>query len=126
MVPTSHALPAPSHLHDQPALPPSLVPVHCRPLTHLPALPSACHARAGQLTNKAIDPLFSAGALPKLRELYLTDQSYQLSFNKVQQLLKKRRKLQVQVGETDSDSAAWGMVLQQQGRSYGDGLYGRW
>ncbi len=31
---------------------------------------------------------------------------------------------QVLAGETDGDSAAWGAVLQQMGRSYGDGLYG--
>ena len=49
-----------------------------------------------------------------------------IPYNKVQQLLKKRRHLRVQAGETDSDSAAWGCVLAAQGRSYGDGLYGRW
>jgi hypothetical protein len=30
----------------------------------------------------------------------------------------------VQAGETDGDSIAWGAVLTQMGRSYGDGIYG--
>ena len=91
---------------------------HGRPPRH-PCLPAA-----GRLTAKALDPLLG-GALPGLRELYLTDQS-KITYNKVQALLKKRKRLRVQAGETDSDSAAWGCVLREMGASYGDGLYGRW
>lgn len=61
----------------------------------------------------------------QLRELYLTDQGYDI-YDAVDRLLRKRKQLRVQAGETDGDSAAWGCVLAAQGRSYGDGLYGRW
>lgn len=69
--------------------------------------------------------LGSLGSPPQLQELYLTDQAYDM-YTAVERLMKKRRGLRVQAGETDSDSAAWGCVLAAQGRSYGDGLYGRW
>lgn len=88
-----------------------------------PSLPPSPPS-AGRLTDKALAPLIQ-GKLPRLRQLYITDQT-NVRYNKVEQLLKKRRTLQLQAGETDSDSAAWGCVLAAQGRGYGDGLYGRW
>lgn len=85
------------------------------------ALPPA----AGKLTKKAVQPLIKdPTALSRLRELYITDQG--IDYGAVQRLLKARRQLKVQAGETDSDSYAWSCVLRASGRTYGDGLYGRW
>ncbi|PNH04742.1 hypothetical protein TSOC_009082 [Tetrabaena socialis] len=77
----------------------------------------------GRLTCKALDPLITEAA-PKLRQLYLTDQG--VGYDSVAKLVKARGKsgLQVQAGQSDSDSFAWGSVMRQMGRSYGDGLYG--
>lgn len=67
----------------------------------------------------------SKAALPCLRMLYLTDQSL-VSFSKIESLLKKRRALTLQMGDTDK----WGCVRgfgggMLSGRSFGRG-YGRW
>ncbi|KAG2446736.1 hypothetical protein HYH02_008297 [Chlamydomonas schloesseri] len=78
---------------------------------------------SGMLTCKGLSPLIHGGALPNLRQLYITDQ-IAVKFETVQRLIRRRKDLQVLAGETDGDSAAWGAVLQQMGRSYGDGLYG--
>ncbi|PNW86379.1 hypothetical protein CHLRE_02g084100v5 [Chlamydomonas reinhardtii] len=78
---------------------------------------------SGMLTCKGLSPLINGGALPNLRQLYITDQMA-VKFETVQRLIRRRKDVQVLAGETDGDSAAWGAVLQQMGRSYGDGLYG--
>lgn len=91
--------------------------------------PAAAGLQPTQLHSYLIPQLFGARhptlSAAQLSDLYLTDQGYDLD-SAVQRLLKARRGLRVQAGETDSDSMAWSCVMQQTGRGYGDGLYGRW
>ena len=78
---------------------------------------------SGKLKSASVK-LLTEGKLPELRQLYITDQNG-ITYNAVEKLTKARgRRLRVQAGETDSDSMAWSMVLQQSGSRYGDGLYG--
>ncbi|PSC76970.1 sodium phosphate symporter [Micractinium conductrix] len=96
----------------------------CERMQHLTVLHLTGNDKSqGKLTKKGLQPLIS-GKAPQLQQLYITDQQPGL-YDTVKKLLRARKNLRVQAGDTDSDSAAWGSVLAAQGRGYGDGMYGR-
>ncbi|KAK3733947.1 hypothetical protein QZH41_010767 [Actinostola sp. cb2023] len=77
---------------------------------------------SGKLTDKSLKMLFDDNALPSLKQLCVTDQS-EILHDIVYRLRRRRPKLKIIAGETDSDSYAHSMVLSMMGLEYGDGLY---
>ena len=77
---------------------------------------------SGSLTDECIKRLFDLSVLPSLKGLIITDQ-LRVRHDVVYRLRRRRPKLKIIAGETDSDSFAHSMVLGMMGLSYGDGLY---
>lgn len=77
---------------------------------------------SGSLTDECIKRLFDLSVLPDLKGLIITDQ-LRVRHDVVYRLRRRRPKLKIIAGETDSDSVAHSMVLGMMGLSYGDGLY---
>ena len=77
---------------------------------------------SGELTDKSMKMLFEDDVLPNLRQICVTDQRG-IEHNTVYRLRRRRPKLRVVAGETDSDSYAHSMVLSMMGLDYGDGLF---
>lgn len=76
----------------------------------------------GDITDKSIKLLFEDDVLPNLRQICVTDQSA-IEHNTVYRLRRRRPKLRIIAGETDSDSMAHSLVLSMMGMDYGDGLF---
>lgn len=77
---------------------------------------------SGSLTDECIKRLFDLSVLPSLNGLIITDQM-RVRHDVVYRLRRRRPKLKIIAGETDSDSMAHAMVLSMCGMNYGDGLY---
>ena len=77
---------------------------------------------SGSLTDDCIKRLFDLSVLPDLKGLIITDQM-RVRHDVVYRLRRRRPKLKIIAGETDSDSFAHSMVLSMCGLNYGDGLY---
>ena len=77
---------------------------------------------SGALTDRFLKVLFDVSVLPKLSLLSITDQ-WSVHCDVVNRLRRRRPKLKIVAGETDSDSFAHSLVLGMMGMSYGDGLY---
>lgn len=77
---------------------------------------------SGSLTDECIKRLFDLSVLPSLKGLIITDQ-LRVRHDVVYRLRRRRPKLKIIAGETDSDSVAHSMVLGMMGLSYVDGLY---
>ncbi|XP_074611453.1 uncharacterized protein LOC141865971 [Acropora palmata] len=91
--------------------------------TLLEELEVSGHDRSsGSLTDEGIKQLFDLSVLPNLKGLIITDQM-RVRHDVVYRLRRRRPKLKIIAGETDSDSFAHSMVLSMCGMSYGDGLY---
>lgn len=91
--------------------------------TLLEELEVSGHDRSsGSLTDEGIKRLFDLSVLPNLKGLIITDQM-RVRHDVVYRLRRRRPKLKIIAGETDSDSFAHSMVLSMCGLSYGDGLY---
>ena len=76
----------------------------------------------GALSDKFLKVLFDVNVLPGLNLLCITDQ-WGIHYDVVCRLRRRRPKLKIVAGETDSDSFAHSLVLGMMGMSYGDGLY---
>ena len=78
----------------------------------------------GRLTDAGLRLLREPEFAPRLEKLYITDQG--VNVKEVLQVLRRRARggLEIQAGDTDSDSAAAGMVRGMMGCEYGDGIYG--
>lgn len=77
---------------------------------------------SGSLTDECIKRLFDMSVLPNLKGLIITDQM-RVRHDVVYRLRRRRPKLKIIAGDTDSDSMAHSMVLGMMGMCYGDGLY---
>ncbi|XP_048587895.1 uncharacterized protein LOC5509825 isoform X2 [Nematostella vectensis] len=77
---------------------------------------------SGNVSSKALKPLFESAVLPNLRQLCVYDQ-HRIEHDVVYRLRRRRPKLKIHAGETDSDSFAHSMMLSMMGMSYGDGFY---